>query len=81
MYKAPRITRHGNKYLRRALFSPAVPAGTHDPRARAFKARLVGRGKKKMQANVAIMRKMLTAAWAIMKYPQPYDPTRLYADI
>lgn len=81
VHKAPRISRRGNKYLRRALFYPALSAGTHDPRARAFKARLVGRGKKKMQANVAIMRKMLTAAWAMMKDPQPYDPTRLYADI
>lgn len=81
VHKAPRISRHGNKYLRRALFFPALSAGTHDPRAMAFKARLVSRGKKKMQANVAIMRKMLTAAWAMMKDPQPYDPTRLYADI
>lgn len=81
VHKAPRISRHGNAYLRRALFHPALSAGTHDERARAFKERLVARGKKKMQANVAIMRKLLTAAWAIMKDPQPYDPARLYADI
>lgn len=81
VHKAPRISRHGNAYLRRALFHPALSAGTHDERARAFKERLVARGKKKMQANVAIMRKLLTAAWAIMKDPQPYDPTRLYADV
>lgn len=81
VYKAPRISRHGNKYLRRALFYPALSAGLHDPLAKAFKERLVGAGKKKMQANVAIMRKMLTAAWAVMKDPQPYDATRLYADI
>lgn len=81
VHKAPRISRHGNKYLRRALFHPALSAATHDPGASAFKQRLVGRGKKKMQANVAIMRKMLTAAWAIMKNPQPYDTTLLYADL
>lgn len=80
VHKAPRISRHGNKYLRRALFHPALCAGTHDPAARAFKQRLLERGKKKMQANVAIMRKMLTAAWAIMKDPKPYDPGLLYAD-
>lgn len=81
VHKPPRISRHGNKYLRRALFHPALSAATHDPGAKAFKQRLLGRGKKKMQANVAIMRKTLTAAWAIMKNPQPYDTKRLYADL
>jgi transposase len=60
------------------LFHPALSAATHDPGAKAFKQRLLGRGKKKMQANVAIMRKTLTAAWAIMKDPKPYDSALLY---
>lgn len=81
VHKAPRISRHGNKYLRRALFYPAMSACQHDPGAKAFKERLVGRGKKNMQANVAVMRKMLTAAWAMMKNPRPYDSTLLYADV
>lgn len=81
VHKAPRISRHGNQYLRRALFHPALSAATHDPGAQAFKQRLLGRGKKKMQANVAIMRKMLTAAWAIMKDPKPYDTALLYPDL
>lgn len=59
----------------------ALAACQSDPGAKAFKARLVGRGKKKMQANVAVMRKMLTVAWAIMKDPEPYDSARLYADL
>lgn len=80
VHKASRISRHGNKYLRRALFHPALAAGTHDPGARAFKQRLEARGKKKMQANVAIMRKTLTVAWAMMKNPEPYDYTRLYCE-
>lgn len=81
VHKAPRISRHGNKYLRRALFHPAMAACQHDLGAKAFKQRLISRGKKKMQANVAIMRKLLTVAWAIMKDPKPYDYTRLYADL
>ncbi|MCK7592632.1 IS110 family transposase [Pseudomarimonas salicorniae] len=76
--KAPRITRHGNKYLRRALFHPALVAGRHDPYARAFKERLIARGKKKMQANVAVMRKLLTAAWTLVKSPEKYDGSRLF---
>lgn len=76
--KAPRISRHGNKYLRHALFHPALTAGQHDPHARAFRQRLLQRGKKKMQATVAIMRKMLTAAWALVRNPADYDGSKLY---
>lgn len=79
VHKPARISRHGNKYLRRALFYPAMTAGIHDPHAAEFKARLLSKGKKKMQANVAIMRKMLTAIWAIIKDPQPYDGKKLYS--
>lgn len=79
--KPPRISRHGNKYLRRALFLPAQSAAQHDPLARAFKERLIARGKKPLQAIVAIMRKMLTAIWAIMRSPAPYDSARLYASL
>lgn len=76
--KAPRISRHGNKYLRRALFMPAMSAVRHDPHALAFKERLLARGKKKMQVIVAVMRKMLTAAWAMVKNPCEYDGSKLY---
>lgn len=79
--KPGRISKHGNKYLRRALYMPALSAGVHDPHAAAFKQRLKARGKKGLQINTAIMRKMLTAAWAIVKDPQPYDGARLYATI
>lgn len=78
VHKAPRISKHGNKYLRRALFHPALTAGQHDPHARAFRQRLLDRGKKKMQANVAIMRKMLTAPWALIRHPDVYDGSKLY---
>lgn len=81
VHKPARISRHGNAYLRRALFLPAQSAAQHDPRAKAFKERLIARGKKPMQAIVAIMRKMLTALWAIMKNPASYDSSRLYADL
>lgn len=81
VHKPPRISRHGNAYLRRALFLPAQSAAQHDPLARAFKERLIARGKKPMQAIVAVMRKLLTALWAIMKHPASYDSSRLYAHL
>lgn len=74
-----RLSKHGNKYLRRALFMPAMVAVMHDPHARAFRDRLLARGKKKMQALAAIMRKMLTAAWALVRKPASYDGSKLFA--
>jgi transposase len=76
--KPPRISRHGNKYLRRALYMPAISAVQHDPHARAFQKQLLERGKKKMQTVVAVMRKMLTAAWALTRNPDEYDGSKLY---
>ena len=78
---APRLSKHGNKYLRRALFMPALSAGQHDPGARAFRQTLLDRGKHKMQANAALMRKLLTVAWALVRNPAPYDSQRLYLNL
>lgn len=78
---APRLSKHGNKYLRRALYMPALTAAIHDPHARAFRDRLLARGKKKMQALAAIMRKLLTAAWHLVRNPAPYDGTKLFAQV
>lgn len=78
---APRLSKHGNKYLRRALYMPAMTAVVHDPHARAFRDRLIARGKKKMQALAAVMRKLLTAAWALVRKPATYDGAKLFAAV
>jgi transposase len=79
VHKAPRISRHGNRYLRAALYFPAMTASERDPLAKAFKQRLLDRGKKPIQAIVAIMRKLLTALWAMIRHHQPYDASKLYS--
>lgn len=81
VHRRAQISRQGNKYLRRALFHPALVASQYDPGAKAFKAQLVARGKRKLQAIVAIMRKLLTALWIIVQHPQAYDPTKLYPSL
>lgn len=78
---APRLSKHGNKHLRRALYMPAMAAIVHDPHARAFRDRLIARGKKKMQALAAVMRKLLTAAWALVRNPAQYDGSKLFATL
>jgi transposase len=74
-----RISKAGNAYLRSALFMPAMSAAQHDENARAFKEVLVGRGKKKIQANVAIMRKYLTGLWAVYQSGEVFDSAKLFS--
>lgn len=79
--KPARISKAGNAYLRAALYMPALSAVCHDPRARAFYEALQRRGKKKLQALCAVMRKMLTGLWACLKSGQPFDSTKLFSEI
>jgi transposase len=72
-----RISKAGNRYLRAALYMPALVAVQHDPWLRGFYLRLVARGKAKLQALVAVMRKLLHAAWGMLHHDQPYDGARL----
>ena len=67
VHKPTRISRAGNRYLRSALFMPALVATQHDPNIRAFYQKLVDRGKTKMQAIVAVMRKLLHALHGMLR--------------
>lgn len=75
-----RLSKAGNAYLRAALFMPAMSAIRHDARARAFYNALVARGKKKIQALCAVMRKYLTGLWACLRQNTPFDSTKLFSD-
>lgn len=79
--KPGRLSKTGNRYLRAALYMPALSATTHDPYARAFYLGLIARGKKKMQALCAVMRKYLTGLWACMRSGEPFDSSRLFSSI
>jgi len=79
VHKKARISKAGNKHLRRALYMPALVASQHDAHLGAFYQRLLARGKTKMQALVAVMRKLLHAIFGIFKHHQPYDGAKLFA--
>jgi transposase len=64
--------------MRRALYMPALVAVRHDPHLGGFYQRLLARGKTKMQALVAVMRKLLHAIFGIFKHHQPYDGAQLF---
>jgi len=73
------VSKTGNKYLRCALFMPALVARHHDPYLSAFANRLQAKGKKPIQVIVAVMRKLLVALYGMLKNQQPYDGQKLFA--
>lgn len=76
---APRhISRQGNVHLRRALYMPAFVAAYRPGPAQAYYAGLLARGKLKLQALVALMRKLLCAIWGMFASQTPFDPQRFY---
>jgi transposase len=75
-----RLSKAGNAYLRAGLYMPVMSAVRHDPRAKAFYDALVARGKKKIQAQCAVMRKYLTGLWACMQNQTPFDSSLLFSD-
>ena len=76
--KPGRITKAGNRYLREALYFPALVASKSDPNVKAFYDKLIGKGKKPLQAIVAIMRKLLLAIWGMFKHNQPWNGEKFY---
>jgi transposase len=77
--KPARISRQGNVHIRRALFMPALVAVQHEPNVKAFYEKLLGRGKTKMQANVAVMRKLLHAIYGMLKHDRDFEGEKFYA--
>ena len=70
--RLPHISKCGNRYLRRALFMPALVAARFDPTLRTCYQQLLARGKRKRQALTAVMRKLLHAIFGMFRHQQPY---------
>ena len=77
-HPARRISKTGNKYLRHALYMPAWVAVQRDRHVNAFYDKLIGRGKKPLQAIVAVMRKLLHAIWGMLRYDQDFEGEKFY---
>lgn len=78
VHRPRRITKVGNRYLRAALYMPALVAIQHEPNVKAFYNKLVAAGKKPMQAVVAVMRKLLHAIWGMLKHDQDFDGNKFF---
>ena len=69
----PRISKKGNRYLRKAMHLPALTAIRHDERFKAIFTRIVSKHGIKMKAAVAIQRKLLEMAYTLYKREEKYD--------
>lgn len=76
VHKQPRISKHGNAHIRRILYMPALVAIQHEPNVRAFYEQLLAAGKEKMQAIVAVMRKLLHAIYGMLKTDTDFDGSK-----
>jgi transposase len=71
------LSKVGNGLLRKALFMPAAVARRYCPALRAWAEKLASRGLKPLQVRGALMRKLLLAAFAVLKHRTPFDPAKL----
>lgn len=77
--KKARISKVGNKYLRMALYMPALSASRHEQHVRAYYHHLIEqRGLKKIQAVCAVMRKLLHAIHGMLRQDADFDGARFY---
>jgi transposase len=68
-----RISKKGNKHLRKAMHLPALTAIRHDERFKSVFIRLVAKHGIKMKAAVAVQRKLLEMCYTIFKTRKPYN--------
>ncbi len=57
---------------------PALVASRREPNVRAFYQHLLEKGKKPLQALVAVMRKLLHAIFGMFKSDEEFDGEKFY---
>ena len=81
VHKPAHISRAGSRHLRRALYMPALAAVRWDPHLKSFYEALLARHKSKLQALMAVARKLLHAIYGIFKSRMPYDGRKLFPQL
>jgi transposase len=69
----PRMSKAGPAHLRKLLYMPAVVAGRYNPHIKALKERLLAKGKSKMAAIGAAMRKLAHLCFGVVHSGKPYS--------
>jgi len=77
--KKPRISKVGNKYIRQALYMPALVACRFEPNIKGYYHHLIDdNGLKKVQAICAVMRKLLHAIHGMLRTNKEFEGSRFY---
>lgn len=69
----PRISKKGNKFLRKAIFFPALSAVKYEQNYKEIYARLLSKNGIKMKGLVAVQRKLLELIYIIFKNKTVYQ--------
>jgi len=69
----PKISKKGNRHLRKAMHMPALAAIRYDGRFKALFTRLVSKHGIKMKAAVAVQRKLLEMIYTVYKTNTVFD--------
>lgn len=70
----PKISKRGNRHLRKAMHMPALSAMRCNEHHKAIFVRLVSKHGIKMKAAVAVQRKILELIYTIYKTDKAFDP-------
>jgi len=70
----PRISKRGNKHIRKAMHMPALSSIKHADNSKATFIRIVGKTGIKMKGVVAVQRKLLVLIYTLWKNDTMYDP-------
>jgi len=73
----PRISKKGNRHLRKAMHLPALAAIRHEKKFKAVFVRLVSKHGIKMKAAVAVQRKLLEMIYTVYSKKTAYDKNYL----
>jgi transposase len=73
-FRGKRMTGGGRRDIRKLLYMPTLAAIRHNPVIRARYHHLLTKGKEKMVAVVACMRKVLVILNSMVTKKQPWDP-------
>jgi transposase len=69
-----KVTKRGNAYLRKRLYSAAWGAMMHDDNFRSYYTTLKQQGKKHVEALLTIARKLIRIAFSVVTQNTLYDP-------
>lgn len=67
------MSKRGSTYIRSKLWMPARRTRDKDPIAHALAERLLDKGKHDWLIQVAVIRRLVTVAWAVVKKGERYD--------